>query len=166
MHEQSGEVKPAVSHGDKNFTRAIKIGASYEDGFRNFLFRNRRLISIESKIISLYDVILQLPWNVKETSKMYNYLLEDRITRKVFLSIQRTNRRKILFKGWNFFRIAFDNWTAYLSSQPSKLSKPFHQFPRKFSTDRRDRIDQFRVIWSRLPRHKQSIINVVIYTIP
>lgn len=34
---QSGEVKPAVSRGDKNFTRAIKIGASYEDGFRNFL---------------------------------------------------------------------------------------------------------------------------------
>ena len=103
MHEQSGEVKPAVSHGDKNFTRAIKIGASYEDGFRNFLFRNRRLISIESKIISLYDVILQLPWNVKETSKMYNYLLEDRITRKVFLSIQRTNRRKILFNEVEFF---------------------------------------------------------------
>lgn len=103
MHEQSGEVKPAVSHGDKNFTRAIKIGASYEDGFRNFLFRNRRLISIESKIISLYDVILQLPWNVKETSKMYNYLLEDRITRKVLLSIQRTNRRKILFNEVEFF---------------------------------------------------------------
>lgn len=103
MHEQSGEVKPAVSHGDKNFTRAIKIGASYEDGFRNFLFRNRRLISIESKIISLYDVMLQLPWNVKETSKMYNYLLEDRITRKVFLSIQRTNRRKILFNEVEFF---------------------------------------------------------------
>lgn len=103
MHEQSGEVKPAVSHGDKNFTRAIKIGASYEDGFRNFLFRNRRLISIESKIISLYDVMLQLPWNVKETSKMYNYLLEDRITRKVLLSIQRTNRRKILFNEVEFF---------------------------------------------------------------
>lgn len=103
MHEQSGEVKPAVSHGDKNFTRAIKIGASYEDGFRNFLFRNRRLISIESKIISLYDVILQLPWNVKETSKMYNYLLEDRITRKVLLSIRRTNRRKILFNEVEFF---------------------------------------------------------------
>lgn len=103
MHEQSGEVKPAVSHGDKNFTRAIKIGASYEDGFRNFLFRNRRLISIESKIISLYDVMLQLPWNVKETSKMYNYLLEDRITRKVLLSIRRTNRRKILFNEVEFF---------------------------------------------------------------
>lgn len=164
MHEQSGEVKPAVSHGDKNFTRAIKIGASYEDGFRNFLFRNRRLISIESKIISLYDVMLQLPWNVKETSKMYNYLLEDRITRKVLLSIRRTNRRKILFNEVEFF--SYRVWQLNGISFFATLSKPFHQFPRKFSTDRRDRIDQFRVIWSRLPRHKQSIINVVIYTIP
>lgn len=66
MHEQSGEVKPAVSHGDKNFTRAIKIGASYEDGFRNFLFRNRRLISIESKIIRYIAITMKRERNFQD----------------------------------------------------------------------------------------------------